>query len=128
MRNHPQFEVHTNTQVTELRGNGKLQEVLARDRESGQEYSWKPKGAFVFVGLDPNTGWLKGAIDLDKWGFIVTDDRFQTTMPGLFAAGDARAGSTKQLGTAVGEGIAALLMLRPYLQAHNHLEAGAASA
>lgn len=128
VRNHPQFEVHTNTQVTELRGNGKLQEVLARDRESGQEYSWKPKGAFVFVGLDPNTGWLKGAIDLDKWGFIVTDDRFQTTMPGLFAAGDARAGSTKQLGTAVGEGIAALLMLRPYLQAHNHLEAGAPSA
>ncbi len=119
--NHPRFEVHTNTEVVELRGSGgKLEAVVARDRESGEEFTWHPAAAFVFIGLDPNTAFLRDAVDLDRWGFVETDDRFLTSMPGLFAAGDVRAGSTKQLGSAVGEGIAALLAMREYLNRHAH--------
>ncbi len=117
VRNHPQFEVHTNSEVVEFRGNGKLSEVVVRDRATGEEQTFNPAAAFVFVGLDPNTSFLKDTVELDKWGFIVTDDTLQTSMPGVFAAGDVRAGSTKQLASAIGEGVTALLMIRQKLAA-----------
>ena len=127
VRSHPQFVVHTNTQVVELKGKPKLTEVVARDRATGEEHHWHPAGAFVFVGLDPNTGFLKGAVELDRWGFVVTHG-YQTSMSGVFSAGDVRAGSTKQLGAAVGEGIAALLEIRQYLQEHHHVVPHAVNA
>jgi len=115
VRSDPRFTVHTNTEIVELRGRPKLEEVVARDRESGEELRWHPSGAFVFIGLDPNTEFLRGTVDLDQWGFVVTDG-YSTSRPGVFCAGDVRAGSTKQLGAAVGEGIAALLEVRRYLE------------
>ena len=72
-------------------------------------------GAFVFIGFDPNTGFLDGGVDLDRLGFIATDMSFQTNVPGVFAAGDVRGGSTKQLASAVGEGAAAAIQIRGYL-------------
>jgi thioredoxin reductase (NADPH) len=123
VRNHPQFSIHTNTEVLQLKGEGRLESVVARDRSSGEEHTWTPAAVFVFIGLDPNTEFLKGTVELDQRGFIKTDAMFQTSIPGVFAAGDARAGSTKQLGSAVGEGIAALLVARRFLQDHNHLAA-----
>ena len=120
VRSHPQFIVHTNTQVVELKGKPKLKEVVARDRASGEEFRWHPAAAFVFIGLDPNTEFLKGSVDLDRWGFVTTNG-YQTSMPGVFTAGDVHAGSTKQLGSAIGEGIAALLQVRQYLQEHHHV-------
>ncbi len=128
VRAHPQFEVLTNVQISEVSGKGRLEEVVAKDRSTGQEYRWNPAAAFVFIGLDPNTGFLKGTLELDRWGFITTDGRMQTSMPGVFAAGDVRLGSTKQLGSAVGEGITALLMVRQYLKEHQHLSAVGANA
>jgi thioredoxin reductase (NADPH) len=113
---HAQFEVHTNMQVTEFRGDGKLSSILAKDRATGREHAYRPAAAFVFIGLDPNTAFLKGTVDLDNWGFVLTDETFQTSLPGVFAAGDVRAGSTKQLASATGEGVTALLMTRQYLQ------------
>jgi len=120
VRSHPNFVVHTNTQVVELKGGPKLKEVVARDRATGEEHRWHPAAAFVFIGLDPNTAFLKGAVNLDRWGFVETHGH-QTSMPGVFCAGDVRAGSTKQLGAAVGEGISALLEIRQYLQEHHHV-------
>ncbi|MCX6429953.1 MAG: FAD-dependent oxidoreductase [Actinobacteria bacterium] len=72
-------------------------------------------GAFVFIGLDPNTKWLPAGIDLDERGFIKTDQMFRTSLAGVFAAGDVRAGSTKQLASAVGEGAATAIQIRYYL-------------
>ena len=119
--NHPQFEVHTNVQVTGIEGNGRLSAVHARDRTTGEVHTYRADGAFVFIGLDPNTSFLKGAASLDRWGFVETEANFQTSLPGVFAAGDVRAGATKQLGSAVGEGITALLMVRRYLEQRAHL-------
>jgi thioredoxin reductase (NADPH) len=122
VRSHPQFTVHVNTDVTSLVGSdGRLTEVLAQDRETGEEYRWHPAAAFVFIGLTPNTEWLGGSLRLDRWGFVATDDTFATSMPGVFAAGDVRAGATKQLGAAVGDGIAALIAVRGFLQRHSEL-------
>jgi thioredoxin reductase (NADPH) len=64
---------------------------------------------------------LRGQVALDQWGFIATDETMQTSLPGVFAAGDVRTGSTKQLAAAVGEGVAALLHARQYLQKHGHV-------
>ncbi|MGD0832923.1 MAG: FAD-dependent oxidoreductase [Candidatus Dormibacteria bacterium] len=127
VRSDPRFVVHTNTEVVELRGAPKLEEVVARDRATGRELRWQPKAAFVFIGLDPNTAFLRGTVDLDRWGFVVAE-RYETSMPGVFCAGDVRAGSTKQLGAAVGEGIAALLEVRRQLEKHRQIATHAANA
>jgi thioredoxin reductase (NADPH) len=120
VRGDKRFTLHLNTEIESLAGTGgKLTEVVARDRETGEEYRWHPSAAFVFIGLDPNTGWLSGLVDLDQWGFVRTDDTFATSVPGVFAAGDVRAGATKQLGAATGDGIAALIAIRSYLQRHS---------
>lgn len=118
VRRNPKFEIHTNTEVVEFKKGrgGKLGTIVTKDRATGEVSEFNPAAAFVFIGLDPNTGFLRGKIDLDKWGFILTDDTFQTSLPGVFAAGDVRAGSTKQLTSAAGEGTTALLMVRQYLQ------------
>ena len=74
------------------------------------------------MGLDPNTQFLRGVVDLDEQGFILTDDRYATALDGVFAAGDVRSGATKQVGSAAGEGIAALLSVRRALE-RRHLKA-----
>jgi thioredoxin reductase (NADPH) len=115
-RSDPKFNLLTNTEVVEFRGDGKLSAVIARNRESGRTMELHPAAAFVFIGLTPNTGFLNDTLETDRYGFIVTDETFQTSLPGVFAAGDVRRGSTKQLASAVGEGVTALLMARQYLQ------------
>jgi thioredoxin reductase (NADPH) len=71
---------------------------------------------FVFIGLSPNTALVQGLVDLDEYGFIATDIGLQTSVPGIYAAGDCRAGSTKQAASAAGEGAAVALALRRYLE------------
>ncbi len=71
---------------------------------------------FIFIGLDANTEFLRGVIDLDQWGSIKTSETLGTNVEGVFAAGDVRAGSTKQVASAVGEGAAVALMIRQYLE------------
>jgi thioredoxin reductase (NADPH) len=114
----PRFTVHVNTQVTafERSEGGKLAGVRAVDRATGEEQVFEPAAAFVFVGLDPNTAFLNGALETDDMGFITTAENLETSMPGVFAAGDVRATSTKQLGAATGEGITALIHIRQYLE------------
>ena len=121
VRSDPQFIVHTGVDIVELEGRrGRFAAVVARDRESGEEHRFPATAAFVFIGLDPNSGFLGETVERDTGGFLVTSATMETSMPGVFAAGDVRAGSTKQLGSAVGDGIAALLMVRRHLEAHHH--------
>ncbi|MGA7688566.1 MAG: FAD-dependent oxidoreductase [Jiangellales bacterium] len=114
---HPKMTVVTGTEVAEFTADdkGRLAGVRLRDRATGAERDHAAAGAFVFVGLDPNTGWLDGAVETDARGFVVTDRTFATSLPGVFAAGDVRAGSTKQLASAVGEGAAVALQMRYHL-------------
>jgi thioredoxin reductase (NADPH) len=116
---HPRMEVELRHAVKEFRkkedGSGKLGTVMIEDLESGAIEEHHPAGVFVFIGLDPNTDFLKGVIDLDELGFVATDPTCMSSMPGVFAAGDVRDGSTKQLASAVGEGAAAAIQIRGYL-------------
>jgi thioredoxin reductase (NADPH) len=97
----------------------KITSVLAE--KDGNEISYETDGVFVFVGLSPNTGFLKGsAVELDEHGLIKTDARYETSMKGVFASGDVRSGATLQIASAVGEGAAAALSIREYLDGMNH--------
>lgn len=110
------MSVTFNHAVRELRAkNGKLEAVIVEDRATGERKEWKYDGVFVFIGLSPNSDLLKGKAELDNWGFAVTDKTLMTSLPGVFAAGDVRAGSTKQAASAAGEGATAALMIRQYL-------------
>ena len=113
----PKMEVRLQTAVQEFKGNGHLESVVIKDLKTGEVEELRPGGVFVFIGLDPNTEFAEGVVDRDKWGFIKTSDTLETNVAGVFAAGDARAGSTKQLTSAVGEGTTAALMVRQYLEA-----------
>ena len=97
------MQVLTETIVEEFRGNGKLGSIVVKDLATGETQEMRPGAVFVFIGLLPNTDFLKGVIDLDPYGFIVTRPNLETSLPGMFAAGDCRAGSTKQVVSAMGE-------------------------
>lgn len=113
---HPQIDVVTSAAPAEFRGDGKLRAVVLRDTSSGALREVMTDGVFVFIGLTPNTGLVADAVRLDERGFIVTDAALQTSMAGVFAAGDCREGSTKQAASAAGEGAAVALAIRRYLQ------------
>lgn len=82
----------------------------------GEESLIETDGVFVFVGLDPNTGFLKGSsVELDEQGLVKTNSELETSMKGVFASGDVRSGATMQIASAVGEGASAALHIREYL-------------
>ncbi len=113
---HPQIEVRLNTTVVEFKGDGKLSSVVIKDTAPGETEEITPGAVFVFIGLLPNTAFVKDSVDLDQWGSIATSPTMETSLEGVFAAGDARSGSTKQVASAVGEGATAALMIRQYLE------------
>jgi thioredoxin reductase (NADPH) len=121
VRSDPQFVIRTGVDILEFEGDrGRFTAVVARDRDSGEILRFPAAAAFVFIGMKPNGAFLGDAVERDAGGFIATSATMETSLPGVFAAGDVRSGSTKQLGSAVGDGIAALLMTRRYLEAHHH--------
>ena len=113
---HPDIDVITNATAAEFVGDRKLDAVRIKNLITGELTTRKPAAAFVFVGQSPNSGLVADQVATDAQGFIVTDAAMQTTVPGIFAAGDVRSGSTKQAASAAGEGAAAALAIRRYLE------------
>ena len=106
----PNVRVVTSAQTTEVLGDGsKVTGLVYKDRTGGDTHRVELEGIFVQIGLLPNTEWLKGAVDLSPRGEIIVDDRGQTSLPGVFAAGDATTVPYKQIVIAMGEGSKAAL-------------------
>jgi len=128
-------ELLANTEVRELVGKDRLEGVVVENNRSGRRRTPEARALFVFIGADANTGWLRGAVELDERGFILTGqaldhsalDRIlwegvprgpyplETNLPGVFAAGDARSGSVKRVSSAVGEGSMAVRLVHQHL-------------
>jgi alkyl hydroperoxide reductase subunit F len=114
LRSLPNATVLLNTQTTEVIGDGqKVVSLAARDRATGESRSIELEGIFVQIGLLPNTEWLKGVVNLSPRGEIIIDDRGQTSLPGVFAAGDATTVPFKQIIIAMGAGSTAALPAAP---------------
>ncbi len=110
LRSLPNVTILTSAQTTEIHGDGKRVVGLTyKDRASGAEHRVDLDGVFVQIGLVPNTEWLKGVVDLTPHGEIIVDARGQTSVPGVFAAGDATTVPYKQIIIAAGEGAKAAL-------------------
>ena len=124
-------EVKYNTVVEAIEGqDSKLKTIKYRYKDSDQTEEIHPAAAFIFIGQTPNTGFLQNYVSLDKYGFVLTghdiehgkDDMgmeplpFEASLSGIFVAGDARHGSTKQVASAVGEGAAASISIREFLR------------
>ncbi len=112
----PKIEIRYGTVVEELRGAGGLEAVVVKNLASGATEELEPAALFLFVGLSPNSGWLPETVERDRFGFVCTGRTLESTLPGVFAAGDVRHGATNQAASAAGEGATAALMVRQYLQ------------
>lgn len=130
---HPRVTVRSCTEIRQVHGNGALTAVLTEDKRTGERDSIQTRALFVFIGADPNTSWLAGAIELDDHGFVPTGPAalysdtdgarrstqrqpmmLETSQPGVFAAGDVRSGSVKRVASAVGEGSMAIRQIHEY--------------
>ena len=108
--------VHPRSELSEVHGTGRLSAVSWRDNVLEQDVRLDADGLFLMIGADPCTTWLhEVGAELDDKGFVVTHDGFVTSVPGVFAVGDVRAGSVKRVASAVGEGSVVISAVHSYL-------------
>lgn len=115
--------------VTAIQGEGRVQSVRLKNVKTNAEEDYPCDGAFIFVGMVPSTGFLRGTVDLTEQGFIRCDiAHLRTSVPGVFVAGDCRVGATMQLITAVADGVNAAMMIKQYLRDPQWWQRSAADA
>ena len=108
------------TIATAILGDNKVQLAKLKDVKTGGEEDYPCDGVFVFVGMVPNTGFLRGFVELTDRNFIKCDCAYlRTSVPGVFVAGDCRIGAAMQLATAAGDGVVAAMMLKQYFRDPN---------
>ncbi len=108
------------TVATAIQGDGKAQSIKLKSVKTNAEEDYPCDGVFIFIGMVPNTGFLKGSVELTEHGFIKCDCAYlRTSVPGVFVAGDCRIGAAMQLATAVGDGVVAAMMIKQYFRDPN---------
>jgi thioredoxin reductase (NADPH) len=112
----PKIEVLCGTAVESVIGNDKVEAVEIRDLVSKKKGKTHVDGVLVHIGLEPNTGYLEGVVPLDHQGRIIVNERMETEIPNILAAGDVRSGSPRQVVTAVGDGAMAAITAQGILQ------------
>jgi len=112
----PKMKFHLEHQISSIDGKDRVESVTIQNLKTEEKVIIPVQGVFFYVGLVPKTEFLKGKIDLDKDGYIITDENTQTSVPGIFAAGDVRQKSLRQIATAVGDGAIAAVMAQKYLE------------
>jgi thioredoxin reductase (NADPH) len=109
-------EVHWDSEVVEFQGQDNLEAVKLLNVKTGETKMLPLTGAFIAIGMLPNSGWLKDLLPMDEGGFLLTDEVMATGIPGIFAAGDIRAKLWRQISTAVGDGSVAAIAAENYLE------------
>jgi thioredoxin reductase (NADPH) len=112
----PKIEVHWNTTVSAILGDGQVEGVSIVDQDSGETSRVDLSGVFIYIGIDPNTEYLQDVLPLDNAGHIPTDIWMSAPAPGIFAAGDIRQNSAAQLVSAAGDGATAAIAARRYVE------------
>jgi thioredoxin reductase (NADPH) len=112
----PKIELNLNHEVISINGERKVESVTVRDRKNGESRLWAADGVFIWIGLTPNTEFLGTKVALDPFGNVVTDAEMATSVPGVFAAGDVRAKTVRQITTAVGDATTAAESALHYIE------------
>ena len=112
----PKIEVLYDSVVEEIKGKDNVEEILILNKKTQNKTELKVDGVFIFIGIAPNTNFIPKEMDVDERGFIKTDNEMQTNLPGIFAAGDVRAKTCRQVVTAVGDGAQAAHSAYLFLQ------------
>ena len=105
----PKFKFLLSHVVEEITGNGVVEAVRVKNLKTGDIYDYPAAAAFIYIGFTSNSDFLQGQVPMDETGHIYVDANMRTSIPGVYAAGDIRVDSYRQLGTAVGDGISAAL-------------------
>lgn len=112
----PKIEFIWDSVVTEVKGEKKVTDLVLKNTQNGTISLLAVDGVFVAIGLIPNTEYLRGVLPLDEWGYIITTELMETTVPGIFAAGDIRHNSVKQaIAAAAGDGAVAALSAEKFV-------------
>ncbi|MGQ9673092.1 MAG: thioredoxin-disulfide reductase [Candidatus Aminicenantales bacterium] len=111
----PKIEVLWDSVVEAIEGETRLERIIVRNLKENRSYPLKLDGLFVSIGMEPQTAFVKGLVELNEWGEIKVDPKMATSQPGIFAAGDVAEACPKQVATAVGTGVAAALAVNEYL-------------
>lgn len=122
-RSNPKVELITNTVVTEIKGeDGQVKQIMLKDLRTGETRPLNVTGVFIFIGFQPNVQFFdhREHVEHDQLGFLVTDATMQTSLPGLYAAGDVRSQLTRQITTAVGDATTAAIDAVKKLEAKKH--------
>ncbi len=109
VRNNPQITLHLSHIATRINGKERLEDLELKNLATGETKILPVAGLFIYIGLLPNTEWCSNVIQLDEQGFILTDEKLQTNIPGVFSAGDVRKKELRQIATAVGDGAIAAM-------------------
>jgi thioredoxin reductase (NADPH) len=115
-KENPKFSFYLNHRLLEIKGEKTVRSVLVENRQSGERKELIADGVFIWIGLNPNTEFLKGKVALNEWGYVVTDTEMQTSIPGVYAVGDMREKSVRQITTAVADGTIAAQSALKYLE------------
>ncbi len=122
----PKIEVIWNKRVVEIKGTGQgVDHLLLADTITDDHVRLRVGGVFIFIGFKPNTGVIEGHVKHDAAGYLITDEKMMTSLPGLFAAGDVRSQVTRQITTAVGDATTAAIAVEKYLAALREKEKAA---
>ncbi|NPV26753.1 MAG: thioredoxin-disulfide reductase [Firmicutes bacterium] len=113
--NNPKIDIRWDTVVEEIKGGDKVEKVVLRHVKTNQKEDFVTDGVFVFIGVDPNSDFLKDIVTLTPEGYVITNQNLETNVPGLFAAGDVRNKILRQVSTAVGDGALAAVSAERYL-------------
>ncbi len=109
VRNNPKITLHLSHITTRINGQERLESLELKDLRTEETKILPVAGLFIYIGLLPNTEWCSNVIQLDEQGFILTDEKLQTNIPGVFSAGDVRKKELRQIATAVGDGAIAAM-------------------
>ncbi len=104
-----------NTVIDEIEGNGVVQKVKVTNRKTGEQKEMKTDGVFIFIGHNPNSGFIKDNLAMDEQGYVITDELMRTSVPGVYAAGEIQDNHFRQIATSVGQGTAAAMELEKWL-------------
>jgi thioredoxin reductase (NADPH) len=112
----PKIKLLWNSVIQEIKGDSVVRSVIVKNVKTGEVNEHPIEGAFLFVGLLPRTQFLKGLVNVDEAGYIITDENCETSVKGIFAAGDCRKKLLRQVATAVGDGATAAFAVEKYLE------------